>query len=360
MLDDISVFPTSRCQNAVIQSIVVGAEEATIESVSNGDFENFEVVVSTQPITDWATVDQSTFVFHQLTDETEVFVSGLAQNTMYYVYVRTHCADNESGYTDWVSAQFKTKVRVALPYAQDFNTTDALNTQGDLGMVAGWSWGNDLDDERTLPYVYSGTFTTNFYSCSIDSTQYVAFVGVDNTNLAAIEAGKKAYIATPELTGNLQSYEVDFWATPYKFFSNGKDEYAAELTVGVVQLIESGTADTAVGLHLKADEVGGGQLGRLAVRPLDRSEPQVGIGKDRADLTARIHPRTQVGKQFFTVIGKCVGLVTKRRFDGTAVLGKLPVLLHPLLHRCGIQLQKIRCNEVGSGTRFVRQIDDLT
>ena len=234
VLDDISVFPTSRCQNAVIQSIVVGAEDATIESVSNGDFENFEVVVSTQPITDWATVDQSTFVFHQLTDETEVFVSGLAQNTMYYVYVRTDCADNESGYTDWVSAQFKTKVRVALPYAQDFNTTDALNTQGDLGMVAGWSWGNDLDDERTLPYVYSGTFTTNFYSCSIDSTQYVAFVGVDNTNLAAIEAGKKAYIATPELTGNLQSYEVDFWATPYKFFSNGKDEYAAELTVGVM------------------------------------------------------------------------------------------------------------------------------
>ena len=100
VLDDIRVYPQSQCQDALFQDIRVSSTTANIEFACNGQYNNFELVVSSFPIDDLSAVNLDTLVFHQTTDALEQMISNLQPYTDYYAYIRTDCDDNESGYTN--------------------------------------------------------------------------------------------------------------------------------------------------------------------------------------------------------------------------------------------------------------------
>ena len=233
VLDDISIFSSTQCQDAYIQNIAVSSHGAIISSGCNGAYENFEIVVTSAPVTDWSTLDRSTVVYTVTTDEYDVTISGLNSYQQYYVYVRTDCADNETGFTNWVSATFKTTMLADLPYVQTFETSEAWASNTNFGKPAGWTFAGMKS--AAVPYVYKGTSSTYKQNYSVDSTCYLAFVGAASTSIAAIPADSIVYAATPELNGNLADYEIDFWGTAYSYFSNGGNkDYASELAVGVM------------------------------------------------------------------------------------------------------------------------------
>ena len=231
VLDDIRVYPQSQCQDALFQDIRVSSTTANIEFACNGQYNNFELVVSSFPIDDLSAVNLDTLVFHQTTDALEQMISNLQPYTDYYAYIRTDCDDNESGYTNWVATQFKTTSRVDLPYTETFTEWETITGNSTCGKPTGWITGGLTN--VNVPCVYKGTGQK--YNYSVDSTNYLIFSGIASTTATPVPADSLVYAISPEINGNLASCEIDFWGTAYTYLPNGGNkDYAAELTVGVV------------------------------------------------------------------------------------------------------------------------------
>ena len=231
VLDDISVYPQSQCQDALFQSISVTSTSATIGFACNGSYNHFELAVSSTPIADLRTVNLDSLTYHGTTADWETTVTGLQPYTTYYVYLRTDCDDNPSGYTNWVSTTLKTTSMVNLPYTENFTQTEPISGNSYCGKPYGWTTGGMKN--INVPCVYKGTSSKASYS--VDSTNYLFFSGTASTTATPVPADSVIYAITPEINGNLANCEVDFWGTSYVYLSNGGNkDYAAELTVGVV------------------------------------------------------------------------------------------------------------------------------
>ena len=231
VLDDISVYPQSQCQDALFQGINVSSTSATIGFTCNGSYNHFELAVSSTPITDFQNVNLDTLTYHGTTEDFETTVTGLQPYTTYYVYLRTDCDDNISGYTNWVQTTLKTTSMVNLPYSETFTETETISGNAYCGKPYGWITGGLTN--VNVPCVYKGSGSK--YSYSVDSTNYLFFSGTASTTATPVPADSLIYAITPEINGNLANCEVDFWGTAYTYLSNGgNQDYAAELTVGVV------------------------------------------------------------------------------------------------------------------------------
>lgn len=235
VVDDISVTQPSQCEVPSFGDIATTAETAYVEFVVGGTGKGstadlFDVVVSKAAQAEPATPVDSLVVFSAKgTADAFVNLTGLTPDTEYFVYIRTNCVDNETGYTDWVSTTFTTPVRVEVPYTENFNNATGYSN---FGTPHGWTL--KTDTTTAVPFVYKGTYATYKTSYSVDSTAYMAFAGTASTSIEALPASKYAYAATPEIHDDLSQCEVSFWGTVYDKVYNGKTDYAAELTVGVM------------------------------------------------------------------------------------------------------------------------------
>ncbi len=239
VLDDICVLQPSQCQQPQFQMLQPSSHSAFIEFVAGGtgygsQADLFDLIVSDSALADPAAAQASQVLYMQkgMTDNS-VTVTGLDAYTTYYAYLRTNCADNASGYTEWTSTQFKTSMSKSLPYVENFNQKSASSTSSYI-TIPGWTFDTDID-KANVPYVYAGTSSKDKQYYSVDSTSYLAFVGDASSSISSVPKGKYLYAATPELDGNLSQCEVSFWGTAYNYISDGVDnDYAAELTVGVM------------------------------------------------------------------------------------------------------------------------------
>jgi len=236
VLDDIFIQQPSLCAAPKIILMQPSSSTAYIEYAAGGTGYNspgdyFDIVVSDSALADPAAATAAEVVYLQkATTETSVTLTGLKDYTTYYVYLRTNCSDNESGYTEWVSGTFMTTMLKSLPFSENFNYS---KTTSDYYAIAGWTFGNNFGVSN-VPYTYVGTSSSYKQFYSVDSTSYLAF-SKSATQATAIDSGLYAYAATPELDGTLSNCEVSFWGTAYNYVYNGVIDYASELTVGVME-----------------------------------------------------------------------------------------------------------------------------
>ena len=237
VLDDICVLQPSICQKPLFQMVQPSSRSAFIEFVAGGtgygsQADLFDLIVSDSALADPSAAQASEVLYMQkgMTDNS-LTITGLDTYTTYYAYLRTNCADNASGYTEWTSTQFQTSMLNSLPYVENFNQK---KTTSDYAVINGWTFATDIDNAG-VPFVYVGASSTYKQNYSVDSTSYLAFVGAASTSVSPVPKGKYVYAATPELDGNLSQCEVSFWGTAYSYIANGATkDYAAELTVGVM------------------------------------------------------------------------------------------------------------------------------
>ncbi|MCQ2342610.1 MAG: choice-of-anchor J domain-containing protein [Paludibacteraceae bacterium] len=123
LLDAIRVMNSSMCTGIKSVSVTAMAQSASL--VLNSDDEAFDVLVSNTALADPSEADCLSLIFCQKgTTETSVIIPDLASQTKYYVYVRSTCDDNESGYTPWVSTTFTTSI--GFPFIEDFSAYSAM------------------------------------------------------------------------------------------------------------------------------------------------------------------------------------------------------------------------------------------
>ena len=159
VLDAVRVFPESKCQNAVITGIISGGEHADV-IWQGAAGRSYEIIANAEPIADMNAFDADTADYHAtginaLTHR----VTGLSPLSRYYVYLRSDCDDNESGYTDWVSSQFATAASV--PFYPEL-TNDNLNTlwEKKYGAVSANVDGTSLTENTSSSYNWFYTSNT--------------------------------------------------------------------------------------------------------------------------------------------------------------------------------------------------------
>ncbi len=236
VLDEVIVRSTPTCMNVTnLKATNVHAYDAFLSWSEEGSFNEFEVMLTSAPVTDFSTIDP-TIIVRDIKNiyNTETTITGLSPETTYYAYVRSDCAENQSGYTDWVGTQFTTLVVINLPYSQNFNNPTVFEGNVYFGTPYGWTIGTSMD--IPIPFVYKGGTAAERAPFSIDSTAYLSFNGALSATSSAIEVGEYAYAVTPEIIDpSIQGTEISFWATAYDKVTVGKSSYAASVLVGVME-----------------------------------------------------------------------------------------------------------------------------
>ena len=166
VLDNVRIYPESRCTDAEITGVIPGSTSATI--IWQGDLvRSYELIIDTVAISDLDTYDTSKAVDYQPSiSGLESVVNGLTSATHYYAYLRSDCDDNESGHTAWVSAEFTTSI--GYPYAPEL-TSAKLNSDWErkTGAVAPTVDGSTLSSGTGWSYTANATVTgkAHYYGC---------------------------------------------------------------------------------------------------------------------------------------------------------------------------------------------------
>lgn len=235
VLDNIIVRSTPTCRDVTdVTGIAVHAFDATVAWNEEGYFDHFDVLVTSAPVADMTNIDSSIVVLrNEEVFNTEILLTDLTPETTYYVYVRSDCDENASGFTEWAAGSFKTLAVAYLPYSQNFQTQmEPLANSVYFGKPHGWTTG--AMPNKVAPFVYKNS-KTECAPYSVDSTAFLSFNGEQKLVSSPIAANDFAYAATPEVvTTNMASLEIGFWATAYDKISAGVNKYASALIVGVM------------------------------------------------------------------------------------------------------------------------------
>lgn len=185
VLDRVRVYPQSQCLDAAFTGIAIGSNAAMINWTPRAN-QNFELVVSPTAIPDLSNINDTTVAYHSASivgvGQT---VFGLTPSTLYYVYVRTDCSDNESGYTNWIDTTFTTAV--GIPYAPNLSAIPSTWVQKQ-GAAAASVAGTDLAD-NTSSYLWKSTSNTtvlgveHLYAQSNGTPSWALTPSIDITNL---------------------------------------------------------------------------------------------------------------------------------------------------------------------------------
>ena len=77
VLDDISIYPATQCQDASIQNISVASTSAVLSLVCNGSFNHFEVAITDELVIDMKNFNPDSALIHLTTDEYDVRIDSL-------------------------------------------------------------------------------------------------------------------------------------------------------------------------------------------------------------------------------------------------------------------------------------------
>lgn len=254
VLDDVCVYIPSRCTDVRYGMLQITARESIIELMQSSIATSYELVASTTPMTDFSAAKLAAAAYHVTQPSNEFVINTLATNTSYYIYARTDCQDNESGYTNWVDTVIHTPMLVSLPYSENFNAASVLAEHGNFRRLDGWTMRGSNDNG---PVVCSGSMLSSqnrkkiFQLYSEDKTAFLAFCHPDTVAGRIVEPVTSAapecilpdewqYAASPEVDGDLRKCQVCFWGTSYSSYYGGAlsgtsaNDYGAEITVGVM------------------------------------------------------------------------------------------------------------------------------
>lgn len=176
VIDDITIKATSQCTDIQGLGVVPMSYSAEL-TIGDLSAESFQVVVTTAPVTDWTSFDPSTAVYYNPNyPDVVLTITGLQPQTDYYAYVRSYCSDNDTGFTNWVSATFRTSI--GFPFAEDFDSIGSTLPDGWERMTGkldevyagakptsyngGWTV-NANTSVTGSPHISSGTSTSNTY-----------------------------------------------------------------------------------------------------------------------------------------------------------------------------------------------------
>lgn len=122
VLDAVRVFAKSECSD--VENFAADAHAYSVDLSWSGDFgATFQLIVDTVSHA-LAELDPAGLYLHyEATTNDMVNVSGLLPEHTYYAYVRSLCADNETGFTAWKAVEFRTTI--GFPYRVDLTTMPA-------------------------------------------------------------------------------------------------------------------------------------------------------------------------------------------------------------------------------------------
>lgn len=187
VMDDIRIETTPQCTDVQGLSVVPMANSAEL-TIGDLAAVSFQVAVTTQPVTDWDTFDPTQAVFYDPNvSDLVVTVTGLQPQTDYYAYVRSACADLPSGFTNWISASFRTSI--GFPFAENFESITAIpdGWQRMTGNLQDVYSGTALKT-TTGGWTYSGNATVTgsahlYNSVSTSTTYWLVMPAIDLTGV---------------------------------------------------------------------------------------------------------------------------------------------------------------------------------
>lgn len=144
-------------------------------------------------------------------------ITGLKENTDYYVAVASYCGDTIVPY--WVTSKFKTPCTAVTPEALGtitFDTKDGYTT-GQGGYLPCWTVGNKNPSASSgyIPWVY--TTASHMHN------------GLNSIEIWSSTTNNGSYAIMPQLAvDSIKNYQVNFWGQAYSTSTLGK------LIVGVV------------------------------------------------------------------------------------------------------------------------------
>lgn len=223
-LDEVIVRPEPTCEtanNISFNGLTVNSVD--LQWIGSFDTDSFHVVLST------AAEDPASVVLDTMVYDFGVQITGLIQNTKYYVAIQANCGVEQA---EWAQTSFTTKNQVNVPYVQDFNMEYAAGT---ISHVDYWTHGTSIKKEdlsmEFMPFINQNTADASLKNYSYSNTTCLVFTGAHNTS-SAIPAGEYVYAATPEINiERIQDAQAEFWGTVYTYYNN---DMAAGLIVGVM------------------------------------------------------------------------------------------------------------------------------
>lgn len=255
VLDDVCVYVPSHCTDVRYGMLKITARESIIELMQSSVATTYELVASLTPMTDFSAAALAAAAYHATQPDNEFVINTLTANTDYYIYARTDCQDNETGYTNWVENFIHTPMLATLPYTENFNTASIPAEHGNFRRLDGWTM-SGLNDNG--PVVFTGSMLSsntarkNIWKLySEDKTAFLAFCHPDTVAGRIVEPvtsaapecilpGEWQYAASPEIDGDLRQCQVCFWGTAYSSYFGGvlsgssANDFGAEITVGVM------------------------------------------------------------------------------------------------------------------------------
>lgn len=123
VIDELIIRSESTCATALSLSVLPRTDGAKIswEDISSRYFDLYVTRVAGDP----TKMAKSDIVYHgEHIQDLYANVSGLSTLTTYYVYLRTECADDPSGFTPFISTSFHTSI--PFPYQEDFDSSNQL------------------------------------------------------------------------------------------------------------------------------------------------------------------------------------------------------------------------------------------
>lgn len=118
-IDEIVVESTPHCSTVSNVQISATSTDAVVAFNADG-FADSVVYVVTKTHMDYPE-DAKTPVAKGSLYDWYLELHGLETGTNYYLYLRSSCSENESGFTDWVETPFATKYVAALPYTDQYS-----------------------------------------------------------------------------------------------------------------------------------------------------------------------------------------------------------------------------------------------
>ena len=157
-IDNISLKLAPSCFNIqALKASATNVDAINVTWTEAGKSTSWLMKVSTTPMEDMtATAD----VFDGVQTSTDVDITGLTANTIYYVYVRANCEESE-----WQSTSVLTMYAMTIPYYNDFDlsqsikgSTGALGSYGSGSYPQYWLVGNlgaNGTNASYIPYTYN-------------------------------------------------------------------------------------------------------------------------------------------------------------------------------------------------------------